>query len=180
MNNSDQQLPIILRPLAKLNGVLSLLAIRVAGILLALMVVMILSQVFFRYVMNDSLPWTEEMAKFAMVWIAFLVAPWVYRQDLNVAIRMFADAFAPKVRQFADLVISILVIVICVIFLLESIEFWRGGLNIQASSVPVKLAYFYSCAPISFALLCSVGVEKVFIQLNKLLSNDSFSEQETP
>lgn len=178
MNEDVTQLPTFLRPLAKVNEVLSLLAIRLAGVLLALMVIMILSQVFFRYVMNDSLPWTEEMAKFSMVWIAFLVAPWVYRQDLNVAIHMFAEAFAPRVRQLLDLVISALVIVICVIFLLESIEFWRGGLNIQASSVPIKLAYFYACAPISFALLSSVGVEKVCLQLTKLTNKDNLSEQE--
>lgn len=142
----------------------------VAGALLAVMVVMILSQVFFRYVMNDSLPWTEEMAKFSMVWIAFLVAPWVYRENLNVSIQMFADAFPRKMRLVTELIITLLVVAVCAIFFRESLIFWQGGLTISASSVPIKLSYFYSCGPFAFALLCSVGVEKALVQIWALLS----------
>lgn len=170
MTPGSPTIPAFLKPLSAFNAWTSLLAIRFAGALLALMVLMILSQVFFRYVLNDSLPWTEEMAKFAMVWIAFMVAPWVYRQDLNVAIHMFADAFPTALRKISELIITLLVIVICVIFLDESITFTLGGLGIQASSVPVKLAYFYACGPISFTLLCTVGLERAILQIMGLFS----------
>lgn len=176
MSADSKPVPAFLQPLSRFNAMTSLLAIRLAGVLLAGMVIMILSQVFFRYVLNDSLPWTEEMAKFAMVWIAFLVAPWVYRQDLNVAIHMFADAFPILLRKISELMITLLVIVICVIFLNESIDFMLGGWGIRASSVPVKLAYFYACGPISFALLCAVGLEKAVLQLMSLFAKDATPE----
>lgn len=153
----------MLRPLSAVNYWISKAAMNLAGGLLGAMVMMILAQVFYRYVLNDSLSWTEEMAKFSMVWIAFLVAPWVYRENLNVSIQMFAEAF-PKVMQlFGDLFITSLILLICVIFLTESVEFWLGGLTISASSVPIKLAVFYSCAPFSFAMLTLLGIER-FIQ----------------
>jgi len=152
-------------PLGKFNHVVAKLGKNLAGALLALMLVMILAQVFFRYVLNDSLAWTEELAKFAMVWVACLVAPWAYRAHLNVSIQMFADALPAVLRRLTELLITVLVIVICGIFFLQSLEFWQSGLSINASSVPVKLAYFYSCAPFAFASICLVGLEKLIEQL---------------
>ena len=162
--------PVWLRPLAKVNVFFSRVAMQFAGALLAAMVLMILAQVFYRYVLNDSLPWTEEMAKFSMVWIAFLVAPWVYREHLNVAIEMFADAFPVRLRQISEILISLLVILISALFFRESLVFWQGGWSIQAASVPLSLAWFYSCAPFSFLMLCSIGVEKLLYQCLDLFS----------
>ena len=161
----QQKLFAINTPLGKFNYAVASVAKNLAGGLLALMLGMILAQVFFRYVLNDSLAWTEELAKFAMVWVACLVAPWAYREHLNVSIQMFADALPVILRRITELMITLLVIVICGIFFLQSLEFWQTGLSINASSVPVKLAYFYSCAPFAFGSICLVGLEKLIEQL---------------
>ena len=155
----QQALFAINTPLGKLNYVLASVAKNLAGGLLALMLGMILAQVFFRYVLNDSLAWTEELAKFSMVWVACLVAPWAYRAHLNVSIQMFADALPAVLRRITELMITLLVIVICGIFFIQSLEFWQTGLSINASSVPIKLAYFYSCAPFAFGSICLVGLD---------------------
>ena len=161
----QQKLFAINTPLGKFNNAVASVAKNLAGGLLALMLGMILAQVFFRYVLNDSLAWTEELAKFDMVWLACLVAPWAYREHLNVSIQMFADALPAILRRITELMITLLVIVICGIFFLQSLEFWQTGLSINASSVPVKLAYFYSCAPFAFGSICLVGLEKLIEQL---------------
>lgn len=158
-------------PLAKLNYGLSNIAKNLAGGLLAVMLGMILAQVFFRYVLNDSLVWTEELAKFSMVWVACLVAPWAYREHLNVSIQMFADALPAVLRRVTELLITFFVLLICSIFFIQSLEFWQTGLSINASSVPVKLAYFYSCAPFAFGSICLVGIEKLIEQLCLPLSH---------
>jgi TRAP-type C4-dicarboxylate transport system permease small subunit len=161
----QQTLFAINTPLGKLNYTVASIAKNLAGGLLALMLAMILAQVFFRYVLNDSLAWTEELAKFSMVWVACLVAPWAYRAHLNVSIQMFADALPAVLRRITELLITLLVIFICGMFFLQSLEFWQTGLSINASSVPVKLAYFYSCAPFAFGSICLVGLEKLIEQL---------------
>lgn len=161
----QQTLLAINTPLGKLNYGIANLAKNLAGGLLALMLAMILAQVFFRYVLNDSLAWTEELAKFSMVWVACLVAPWAYREHLNVSIQMFADALPALLRRMTELLITLLVLAICGIFFIQSLDFWETGLSINASSVPVKLAYFYSCAPFAFGSICMVGLEKLIEQL---------------
>ncbi|NJS38340.1 MAG: TRAP transporter small permease [Rhodobacteraceae bacterium] len=52
------------------------------------MVVVILTQVFFRYVLNNALPWPEEASRFLMLWSTGLMAPTAFRRGGFVAIDM--------------------------------------------------------------------------------------------
>lgn len=171
-------MPRFLRGFARFNYVISKLARNLAGALLAAMVVMILSQVFFRYVLNDSLAWTEELAKYLMVWVACLVAPWVYRENLNVSIEMFVDAMPRLFRLLAELVITLMIMGICAIFFIESLVFWQGGLSMVASSIPVKLAYFYTCAPFAFGMIFLIAIERFVTQMSYLVSGDDEQKED--
>ena len=65
----------LLRPIASLNTVILRLARQIAWMALAVMVLVILAQVFFRYVLNNALPWPDEAARFLMLWMTALMAP---------------------------------------------------------------------------------------------------------
>lgn len=172
MANAESNWNRVLGPLSTINHAVSSLGKNIAAALLAAMLVMILAQVIFRYVLNDSLTWTEELAKFSMVWVACLVAPWAYRHNLNVSIDLFAESLPRTMRHLSDIIISLLIIAISWIFLLESIAFWQGGWTITASSMPIKLAYFYSCIPFAFAGILLVGVENLLRQVAALTGTD--------
>jgi TRAP-type C4-dicarboxylate transport system permease small subunit len=137
-----------------------------AGFLLALMVVMILAQVFFRYVLNDSLAWTEELSKYAMVWIACLVSPWAYREHLNVSIEMFHEALPAVPKRIAEIIITFLVMLISAIFFVQSISFVAGGTTITAASIAIKLWVFYLCMPFAFGSMFLVGLERLIQQIS--------------
>ena len=51
----------------------------IAWVALALMVSVILAQVFFRYVLNNALAWPDEAARFLMLWMTALIAPTALR-----------------------------------------------------------------------------------------------------
>lgn len=168
----SQGLLSLAKGLGAINVKVALLGRNLAAFLLVLMLTFILAQVLFR-ILENSLPWTEELSKYAMVWVACLVAPWAYRENLNVSIEMFADALPQTLRKLSELVITTLVALVSAIFFIESLDFWVGGLQINASSVPVKLAYFYSCAPFAFAGLFCVAIERGLVQLASLIDPDS-------
>ena len=60
-------LKLLLLPLTVFNHRFTLWARNLAGLMLAIMTVIILTQVFARYVLNDSLGWSEEVSKLMMV-----------------------------------------------------------------------------------------------------------------
>ena len=77
---------LVLAPLRLVNeGVLAVG--RAIGIFaVAVMVVAILVQVFFRYALNNALPWPDEAARFCMLWMTGLMAPTAFRRGGFVAI----------------------------------------------------------------------------------------------
>ncbi|WP_316860424.1 TRAP transporter small permease [uncultured Cohaesibacter sp.] len=63
-----------LKSVAKVMGLVSTLALWLAGLGLVLMTTIVFAQVFVRYVLNDSIVWSEPLAVILMGWFIFLGA----------------------------------------------------------------------------------------------------------
>lgn len=74
--------------LGLITGALLALGRWIGAVCLGLMVVVILVQVFFRYALNNALPWPEETSRFLMLWSTGLMAPTAFRRGGFVAIDM--------------------------------------------------------------------------------------------
>ena len=106
-------------PLRLLNE--ALLAVgRVVGVVaVALMVVAILVQVFFRYVLDNALPWPDEAARFCMLWMTGLMAPTAYRRGGFVAIDMLVRFLPPLLAGLLSL--ALLFLSLCVLWIAAQI-----------------------------------------------------------
>lgn len=171
-------LATVLTPLSLLNAMLGVWARNAAAALMFVMTLIILLQVFFRYVLGNSLSWTEELAKILMVWSAFLVAPWAYRMGANVSIQLFTDAFSRRVRLLLQLVANCLVIWILARFLREGIDFWLQGFSVVSTSMPIRMGWFYTVVPFSLLSLIVVGIELAVRNLLSLI--DSTADYDVP
>ena len=92
MTGTASPLLAILRPLAAAITAILAVARWLAIALLGIMVLVILTQIVFRYVLGDALNWTEEAARFGMLWMTGLMAPVAYRRGGFVAIDMLERA----------------------------------------------------------------------------------------
>ena len=84
---------------------------------MGLMVVVILTQVYFRYVLNNALPWPDEAARFLMLWLAGLMGPIALRQGSMVAIlgvQSLLPGLICKVLIFGLLLVSFAVLIVAV------------------------------------------------------------------
>ena len=98
---------LLLRPLAWVNTQVLRLGRHLAWMALALMVVVILTQVFFRYLLNNALAWPDEAARFLMLWMAGLMAPSAMRWSGFVAIDMLPTALPRRAGLALTLVLLI-------------------------------------------------------------------------
>jgi len=112
----------LLWPLERINSVLLAIGKVIAIAALAIMVCLILGQVFFRYILNDAPNWTEEAARFGMLWMTGLMAPLAYRMGGFVGIDMLERALSRTLAGILSLVLmSLTMWVLCVA--------WERGLN---------------------------------------------------
>jgi TRAP-type C4-dicarboxylate transport system permease small subunit len=94
-----------IRVLKAVNDVLLRIGRALAVVALAIMVAVILAQVFYRYVLNNALPWPDEAARFMMLWMTGLIAPMAYRRGGFVAIDMLERALPVRVGAILSLVL---------------------------------------------------------------------------
>ena len=74
----------------------------------ALILVVALVQVFYRFVLNASLSWSEEAQIFGHIWIVFLGIPVAYRRGAHLYIETYCDKLPKKPRQVFNLLIELL------------------------------------------------------------------------
>ena len=151
-----------------------------AWIAIFLMVIVILIQVFFRYILNNALPWPDEVARFLMLWMTGLIAPSAYRWGGFVSIDLL-ERFLPKV---ISTLLTLFLLVISLIVLMIGLELGLKHINagwiFNSSSIkipfhliggkaePIKLGWMYMSLPIGIIFLISVNIELI---LRNILTN---------
>lgn len=91
--------------LNRIVDVIDWLAKLVGAVLAILMTGVMLAQVFFRYVLNDSLPWSEELSVYFMIWAIFIGAAIVMRNWQHTRITVFAKML-PRPGQILLLLLA--------------------------------------------------------------------------
>lgn len=102
----------VIRGLAAVNGSLLALGRWLGAGCMAVMVVVILAQVFFRYVLNNALPWPEEAARFLMLWATGLMAATAFRRGGFVSIELFISMMPRMAASALSLVLLMLCLVV--------------------------------------------------------------------
>ncbi|MGB9366284.1 MAG: TRAP transporter small permease [Xanthobacteraceae bacterium] len=52
-------------------------------------------QFFTRYILNDSLAWTEEIARYGLMWIVFIGGIMVTRRNSHIAVELLSNVMKP-------------------------------------------------------------------------------------
>ena len=163
----------LLKGLVGFNTIILKLGRQLAWIAIGLMVVIILIQVYFRYVLNSALPWPDEAARFLMLWMTGFIAPSAYRWGGFVSIEMLFRMLPSRMVKIVTLMllmISMLVLVVGLQFGLKHVEsgwlFSSSSLKwplhlIGMEAIRVKLAWMYMSLPVGLAMMTLVNVELI-------------------
>lgn len=93
-----------------------LLALLISGI-----VVSMIAQVLWRYVLGSPLIWPESLAKICFVWASFLGAAVGARKNAHVRIEEFINRLPSRSKELVTITVYIMIIIILVIVLVSGI-----------------------------------------------------------
>ena len=165
---------------------------------LGLMVLVILAQIFFRYVLNNALPWPEEAARGLMIWMMALVAPSAYRYTGFVSIDMLHDLIPARLKNYLVLAILLLCSFVSVIMLQHAwshfsapLLFDSSGLNrllqdtginqLLGTKIQFRTAYIYLAMSVLLMLILMVSLELILRQLARIIwGNERFPIPKIP
>lgn len=136
--------------------------------ILAAMTAIVLSGVFFRYVLNDALAWSEEIAKFMMVWMTFIAAPLAYKSGALVAIEALPRALKGRVREVLLVIIELIVITLMLVFIVKGTFLAQNASIQRASTIDFSIMYVYAAMPVGAFMVLMVAVQSVVASLRYL------------
>lgn len=127
-------------------------------ILLSGIVVVIFLQVFLRYVMNDSNAWSEELARFLMVYMCFFGSCLAMKQERGLRVTFFVNKLPPKASFYINVVFKILIVLFLgTVIYYGAITSWKMHSQVTtALQWPKSVLYFSLIPPILLMMIVTL------------------------
>jgi TRAP-type C4-dicarboxylate transport system permease small subunit len=134
------------------------------GALLSVMVLVQALGVFCRFVMHDSLSWSDELAAYLFVWLTCLGAAAGVKLRVHPEVKALADRLPAHTQQtLADFTDGV-VLALGVILLVYGGQMLLMMGTETATSLPVSMAYPYASIPVGGALLILHSVVRIMVR----------------
>ncbi len=130
------------------------------------MILSISLQIIFR-VFFDSLTWTEELARYLLVWSTFLGATLAYKRGMHIAVTFVRNSFSEKIKKgiiVFSIIIMIVFFVIVIIFGFKLMVLQKVQLS-PALRLPMR--WVYLVIPLSFIVMTVHGMTALLEQFFK-------------
>lgn len=131
---------------------------------MALITIVITTQVILRYFFNDSLTWAEELTRFTVVWMSFIAAGMGVREGKHISVDILTTFAPKKIARLLVVVTGLLGICFGLgIFVFGGELFLHAMDRYQLSSaLQIPMYMVYAIFPISGVLLIYRYLEFLF------------------
>lgn len=157
--------------LEKIKSNLDLVLKWILVIIMAAMTLNVLWQVFSRFLLQNPSSFTEELARYMLIWVGILGAAYVAGQKLHLAIDLLPTKLTGKPRAYLEIFINLTIIVFASTVLvfggirLVSITLM---LNQISAAMQIPLGYVYTVLPISGFIMLFYSVYFITKQVQVL------------
>ena len=140
-------------------------------VLVVLIMLVVCTDVFLRYFFNSPMFWVLESTQFALVFITFLGATWVLKNDGHVRMDIVINRLSQRTQDRINIVTSILCAIICLVVTWYGVKVWWDYLQIDylyPGSLKIPAYLLEVVIPIGGFLLFIQFLRKAYGYLEKL------------
>lgn len=121
--------------------------------LLVVLVVLMAAQVVARYVFGSPIAWTEELARFVMIWLGFMSAVFVMAEGRHITVDVVSRRLSPRGRVALECAASVAVIAACAMILPAGVAFAWQMHAVRSPALGIPMSWWYFASAIGFALI---------------------------
>lgn len=124
--------------------------------LMSLLVLVVVWQVFSRYILNDPSTFTDELARFLLIWVSLLGAAYYSGKNLHIAINVLPSRLNPSNRKKLNIFIHLIVIsfVLLVFVVGGGMLVYYTYIYLQITpTLQIPMAFVYAIGPLSGLLI---------------------------
>lgn len=132
------------------------------------MTIVMLGQVFFRYVLNYGIPWAEEVSKFMLVWLGFLGSAIVFYEQRHVSIDFLIEKLSSKNLRLVKIIQLFLSLFFFIYLFRYGYDYAVFGIKLKSPATEISRFWPQLSIPVgSFFLIfhsISLIYERLFIK----------------
>jgi TRAP-type transport system small permease protein len=135
------------------------------GWLLLITVGLNVAQVFTRYVMNDPLFWTEEMIRYATVWLTFIGAAAASQYGDHMDMNSFAGVKSARFQAVHQALLHAIALVFAVILIWQGTRYCILNGMQTAPATGMLMIWVYGSTALGGVMLFIVEFDKILLAL---------------
>ena len=139
--------------LRALNRVLVALETYAAGGLVIAVAVVVLLQVLMRYLVAQPNPWSEEVSRFAFIWVSLLGASLAVEHRAHFGFDQVTKKLAPRAKRAVETFAGTVVLIFALLLIGTGIALMDLTLGERSAALNLPIALVYAAAPVSGALM---------------------------
>ena len=133
--------------------------------LLTCMVLIVFANVVSRYYLQVSLAWSEEVARFMLVWLVFMGSFLAYIHDEHLGLDILVTKFPPTLRKIVGVCTNLLVILALYAVMEGGYLMMRANFDWLSSAAEIPQGYVYFIVPFTCGLMILQAILKTYYLL---------------
>lgn len=123
-------------------------------------------------VMFTAVGWTEEVARFLLVWITFLAGTLAFQRGRHIAVTFMVDALPGRLRQIARIAALLVVLAFMITLIVIGYRYMQVQSFQKSASLRLSMTYVYAVMPICAAIMAWYAL----VDIIELLINGETSQ----
>jgi TRAP-type C4-dicarboxylate transport system permease small subunit len=128
----------------------------IAAVLLTFTMLSVSTDVVMRYVFDRPMLWVVEITEYILLWIPFLGAAWLLKQDGHVKVDILLSRLNPRIQALLSTITAIIGLIICLVLVWYGVKvtwnyFIEGRYVYSPLSIPT--AYVMGIVPLGCLML---------------------------
>ena len=147
-----------------MNGLLRIIDRMLSGALVVLVAAMVVSvtwQILSRYLFVVPAAWTEELARYLLIWIGMLGAAYAYRKRSHLGLDLLPGKLTGKGKAGLNIVTHLVCMSFAAVVLVVgggSLVMMTWELRQYSAAVGLPIAFVYTVIPASGVLICLFAI----------------------
>lgn len=146
----------------KLLELLNKIIVNLSAIFLGTMTLLVLIQVFFRYVLNNPLSASQELSIYAMVYVVMLGCTIAVRNKTHIAVEIVADIVPSTLSKYLKCITYLIMISFFVVLLVQGWELTTRSMLQKSPSTGIPMGYVSLSIPLCALISILYLIEHLF------------------
>ena len=143
-----------------------------AGLMFAITMVLVIVNVFTRYLFNFIIPWSEEVATSCFVYTVFVGSAWCLRTRQHVGVDLLVDRLPEKAQEAVHLLTDIIILVLNSYITYLSVLYLRSSKAKTMPILKISANYLNAALTLGFGLMAIYSLAHCIQDVRLMISGN--------